>query len=161
MDSFDTESIQAVGQMITDTIDFEQSQDLGRVVVKDGVDERLDTLRYQYNGMEDMLGRAARDLADSIFPEGANQPSLNIVYFPQIGYLISVPSVTRLISVDGISESGISEEEVGPEFVGDDWEFAFSTATTWYYKNPGVIEMDEHYGDTYGMIGGKFLKKYE
>lgn len=154
MGNFDIESLQAVGQMVTDTIDFDQSHDLGRVVVKDGVDERLDEMRYQYNGMEDMLGRAARDLADSISPTGANPPPLNIVYFPQIGYLISVPSISRSTDISETDREN-SEAEVGPEFVGDDWEFAFSTATTWYYKNPGVKQMDDHYGDTYGLIGGR------
>lgn len=152
MNSFDTMSLQNVGQVITDTIDFETSANINRVVVKDGVDTRLDEMRHLYAGMDSMLGEVARQISATAFlPDGTPAP-LNVVYFPQIGYLISVPSVSRNMAGTGSSNS----VDAGPDFVGEDWEFQFCTATMWYYKNPQMREMDEYFGDTYGMIGGAY-----
>ena len=137
--------------MITDTIDFEESQAVNRVVVRSGVDDRLDEMRRMYAGMGDMLSEVARRITSSL-PENV-ATLLNVIYFPQIGYLVVMTSLPRTAS-DAPTES-TEDEEVGPAYEGDDWELQFCTATNWYYKNPETRELDEYFGDLYGLIGGK------
>ena len=49
--------------MIDDTIDFEESSLQHRVVVKRHVDEELDEMKRMYDGLDDMLGEVARQIA--------------------------------------------------------------------------------------------------
>lgn len=105
------------------------------MVVKPNIDERLDNLRQTYSGLDSLLCDAARQVAANL--PGDVAAILNVVYFPQLGYLIVIP-------VD--PQTGESS------YVVDGWEFQFSTATSFYYKNPQMREMDEYLGDMYGLI---------
>jgi len=71
---------------------------------------------------------------------------LNVIYFPQIGFLIAVPK----------------DPEIGRalwEGTDDDvWEKAFSSDMTAYYKNYQMTEMDERFGDIYGDICGESME---
>jgi DNA mismatch repair protein MSH5 len=154
MDTFEVHHLTNIGQLITDTIDFEESANVHRVVVKNNVDPRLDKMRRTYAGMGDMLSEVAREITASAALPGNVANALNVIYFPQIGYLVVVPSVPRTPS--GVATESTENEEVQPAFVGEDWEFQFSTATSWYYKSPEMRQMDEYFGDLYGLIGGRF-----
>ncbi|KAF8420824.1 DNA mismatch repair protein MutS [Tirmania nivea] len=134
-ETFDISRLQNVGLLVDNTIDFEDSANQHRVVVKPNIDERLDNLRRTYSGLDSLLCDAARQVAADL-PEDV-AAILNVVYFPQLGYLI-------VISAD--PQTGESN------YVGDGWEFQFSTATSFYYKNPQMREMDEYLGDMYGLI---------
>jgi len=155
MDTFAVFYLQNIGQMIVDTIDFEESAEVNRVVVKSNVDAQLDEMRRMFAGMGDMLSEVARQITASAALPGNIAAALNVIYFPQIGYLVTVPGVTRT-PANTVSES-TENEEVRPAFVGEDWEFQFCTATNWYYKNPQMREMDDYFGDMYGLIGGKAI----
>lgn len=147
----DMQELQRIGQDITDTIDFEESALQGRVVVKQHIDEKLDEMKRSYEGMESMLSEVAREIAITLPPEV--QTLLNVIYFPQIGYLLVMPSVPETMPPDGgatVTESSI--EEVRPAWVQDDWEFQFFTGACWYYKNPQMRELDDWFGDMYGDI---------
>ena len=74
--------------------------------------------------------------------------TLNVVCFPQIGYLIAIPidPKTELASYAG--EGRESEENGGP------WENMFSTDTTVYFKNGRMRELDEQLGDIFSRIIG-------
>ena len=107
------------------------------MVVKPNIDERLDNLRQTYAGLDSLLFEAAKHIAANL---PADVPTfLNVVYFPQLGYLI-------VISAD--PQTGASN------YVGDGWEFQFSTVSSFYYKNPQMREMDDYLGDMYGLICG-------
>lgn len=67
---------------------------------------------------------------------------INVIYFPQIGFLISMPKD---------EETGTSLWE-GSE--ADPWERMFSSDLVAYYKNSVMREMDETIGDIHTEICG-------
>ncbi|KAF2963891.1 hypothetical protein GQX73_g9690 [Xylaria multiplex] len=52
--------IRRVGELITETIDSEQSVERGRIAVKQGVDADLDERKRSYHGMENFLGSTGK-----------------------------------------------------------------------------------------------------
>lgn len=105
--------------------------------MRPNIDERLDNLRQTYSGLDSLLCDAARQVATDL--PGDVAAILNVVYFPQLGYLIVISANLQ---------TGESP------YVGDGWEFQFSTGTSFYYKNTQMREMDEYLGDMYGLICG-------
>ncbi|KAI4729264.1 hypothetical protein E4T49_02943 [Aureobasidium sp. EXF-10728] len=138
MEQFQGIQLAEVGKSITEVIDFELSQDQGRNIVRQGVDHELDELKRTYEGLESLLVQVAHHVAQSV-PAALNA-NINVVFFPQIGFLIAVPQ-------DSMTGHGIFE---GPE--DEPWEKMFTTEDFAYYKNDNVIEMDSYFGDIYGRI---------
>lgn len=130
-------------------IDFEESALQHRAVVKPNIDPELDNMKHTYDGMNDLLSIVAKDIAEKIPQEV--RLSLNVIYFPQIGYLIVVPfdPETRQPVYDGHQNAE------------DHWEQMFTTGERVYFKNAQMRMMDEHFGDTYGMICGTDPPKYQ
>jgi DNA mismatch repair protein MSH5 len=62
---------------------------------------------------------------------------MNVIYFPQIGFLIVVP---------------INPETQQATFQNEDWEFQFYTATSCYFKSPQMHELDDYFGDIHCLI---------
>lgn len=54
-----------------------------------GVDEELDHMKRTLDGLEDILNQVASKLSKEIPPD--LEASLNVIYFPQIGFLVVVP----------------------------------------------------------------------
>lgn len=113
-----------------------------RTVVKSGVDDRLDEMKRTYAGVEDLLNQTSLNIADSI--PAHYSLDLNVIFFPQIGFLISMP-------VD--PDTGLSNYR-GEE--GQEWEQLFSTASRVYYKDYRMVELDQTFGDIYAQICGLF-----
>lgn len=132
-----------VGELITQTVDFADSEIQHRTVVLQGVDPTLDDLKRTYGGLEDFLSKVCAKLMTDI-PEWATQYVCNCVFFPQLGFLTAV----------------ILEPETGRgkyEGEGTDdssWDLMFCTADRVYYKNRQMKEIDGHFGDLYGMVCG-------
>lgn len=105
-----------------------------------GIDDALDEQRRFYDGINDLLSEVAREIAHDV-PEGL-PIDLNVVYFPQIGFLVTMPMdpETRRSMWEG------TEEDV--------WEKMFSSETNVYYKNSQMREMDTHFGDVWNIICG-------
>jgi DNA mismatch repair protein MSH5 len=61
----------------------------GRTVILPGVDEELDELKRNLNGLDDLLNKVAAKLSEKM-PSDL-RASLNVIYFPQIGFLVTVP----------------------------------------------------------------------
>jgi DNA mismatch repair protein MSH5 len=136
--------LKKVGQLITETVDFESSAEQHRTAVKDGVDIELDNMKRTYDGMEDLLGEVATQLSLDL-PEWAREYVENCIFFPQLGFL-------TVVKLD--LETGRGKYE-GEGIEDDMWERRFSSNEMGYYKNRRMTEMDEHFGDMYGMICGK------
>lgn len=66
--------------------------------------------------------------------------SLNVIYFPQLGYLCAVPlpDVFPNPTMDAATPPG--------------WQFQFSTEISIYYKNQEMRDLDTHVGDLHGFI---------
>lgn len=136
--------ITGIGEMITNTVDFQISEEQHRTVVRQGVDAELDSIKRTYDGMDNLLTQVANQLSKDL-PEWASQYVENCIFFPQLGFLTVVP-------LDPKAEKGKYE---GEGIDDDVWEKMFVSNDMGYYKNRRMKEMDEYFGDLYGMICGK------
>jgi DNA mismatch repair protein MSH5 len=134
----------AVRLTLQDTVDFERSAEQHRTAVMQGVDGELDKMKQTYDGMEDLLTQVAKVVATDV-PEWARQYVQNCIFFPQLGFLTVVP-------LD--YESGKGKYE-GEGMEDDSWERRFSTDDMGYYKNSRMVELDNYFGDLYGIICGE------
>lgn len=113
-----------------------------RTVVNTGVDDELDALKRTYDGIEDLLNQTSQDIAATI--PAVYSLNLNVIFFPQIGFLISIP----LNQTTGRGDYEGGDEE------GRGWAKIFSTGTRIYYKDYRMQELDESFGDMYAVICG-------
>lgn len=114
-----------------------------RTVVNRGIDLELDYLKQTYDGIEVLLDQTSKIVAATITAD--HILDLNVIFFPQIGFLISVP-------LDLNTNRG--NYEVGDSSI-DCWDRMFSTETRAYYKDIRMRELDETFGDMYAFICGK------
>lgn len=112
-----------------------------RTVVKPGVYSDLDNMKQTYDGMEDLLSKVSRTISASIPPEYSLD--LNVIFFPQIGFLITMP---------------VNLEDSQTTYVGGEhkqrWDLIFSTAVRLYFKDNRMRELDSEIGDIYASICG-------
>lgn len=132
-----------MGQLITETIDSEQSVERERTAVKHGFDANLDELKRSYDGMEHFLTGVVTKLREQI-PEWARGYVQNCSFIPQLGFLTVVS-----LNLD------TGEGNYGGEGLQEPWERMFVAEDNVYYKNRQMKEMDEQFGDSYCMIIGK------
>ncbi|KAJ3057389.1 MutS protein msh5 [Rhizophlyctis rosea] len=135
-ETFNAQHLKDVGSYINNVVDFDQSANEGRFVVKPQIDEELDELKRTYHGLDDLLSVVAKEVSKSIPQEFSR--SLNVIYFPQLGYLITIPL-----------KQNMTKEE---DFLVDGLYFQFCTANTVYYKSDQMFELDETVGDIHSMI---------
>ncbi|KAL8997253.1 MAG: hypothetical protein Q9169_003446 [Polycauliona sp. 2 TL-2023] len=141
LEDLDWRRIAGIGRLV----DFPLSAEVHRTVVKPGVDEALDTMKQTYDGIEDLLNKTSQSIAETVpIQYGLD---LNVIFFPQIGFLISMP-------IDATTGRGDYE---GPED-GDGWDRIFSTRSRVYYKDYRMRELDETFGDMYAMICDKEIE---
>ncbi|ETN41594.1 uncharacterized protein HMPREF1541_03530 [Cyphellophora europaea CBS 101466] len=128
--------LQRIGRMVHDVVDLELSQEQRRTVAKRGIDDALDQIKDVYDGMDDLLSRVARDVAQTMPPELDCQ--INVIFFPQLGFHITVP----LDEVTGY-----------PVWTGDGtWERMFTTKNVVYFKEAKMRQMDAELGDLWAGI---------
>lgn len=113
-----------------------------RTVINAGVDLELDEMKRSYDGLDDLLGHTARQVAATV-PSVYNL-DLNVIFFPQIGFLISIPF--NPTTGRGDYEGGEAEDQR--------WSRVFSTLERVYYKDARMLALDDHCGDIYGTICG-------
>jgi DNA mismatch repair protein MSH5 len=118
----DSETIKEVTSNLN-LIDFEVSKQEGRVVIKDGVDRTLDDLKRVYAGLDDFLNQLSGRIS--------LQMPFSLVYFPQLGFLISVSN----------------EEGCTPSM-----EFQFEADGYSYFKSPEMKDLDMEMGDIHSTI---------
>ncbi|MCJ1475715.1 MutS protein msh5 [Lambiella insularis] len=143
MERFEAHELSNLGTLVTQIVDFRQSAEMHRTVVRTGVDDQLDEMKRSYDGIEDLLNKTSQNIAAGI-PDQYSL-DLNVIFFPQIGFLITMPFDQT---------SGRAEYEGGEE-EAERWERIFSTATRVYYKDYRMRELDESIGDMYAMICDK------
>ena len=121
------------------------SAEMHRTVVNPGVDEQLDIMKQTYDGIEDLLNQTSQTIAASI-PQQFGL-DLNVIFFPQIGFLISMP--VDLETGRGNYEGGDTDEQK--------WDRIFSTGSRVYYKDFRMRELDDTLGDMYAVICGMLV----
>ncbi|GAW05700.1 dna mismatch repair protein msh5 [Lentinula edodes] len=135
--ALDISCFREIGTRINDMIDWEESTEARRICVRPHIDEELDNRKHVYNGIDTVLSKVAERISRIIPSDYAS--SLNIVYFPQLGFLICVP---------------MQEEwrtEVGVQVI-DGWSFQFSSESHVYFKSQEMHDMDAHIGDLHSLI---------
>ena len=105
--------------------------------MKPGIDDELDRMKRSYDGLDALLTEVSKILAHHVPQSSA---ILNIIYFPQLGFLIacSIGSDAGSSTCDGDYVNG--------------WDRVFTNGDTGYYKSPEMNEMDQKFGDLYSMI---------
>ncbi|OSD07423.1 hypothetical protein PYCCODRAFT_1463684 [Trametes coccinea BRFM310] len=137
LDALDVASFREIGNAVNETIDWEESTNAGRVCVKSHVDEELDNLKHIYHGIDAVLSKVATRVSATVPSDYAS--SLNVVYFPQLGFLVCVP-----MQDEWHGEAGIK--------VLDGWTFQFSSEFHVYFKSQEMHDMDTHIGDLHPAI---------
>ncbi|KAJ3876937.1 DNA mismatch repair protein MutS [Lentinula edodes] len=135
--ALDISCFREIGTRINDMIDWEESTEARRICVRPHIDEELDNRKHVYHGIDTVLSKVAERISRIIPSDYAS--SLNIVYFPQLGFLICVP---------------MQEEwrtEVGVQVI-DGWSFQFSSESHVYFKSQEMHDMDAHIGDLHSLI---------
>ncbi|KAJ4468951.1 muts domain V-domain-containing protein [Lentinula lateritia] len=135
--ALDISCFREIGTRINDMIDWEESTEARRICVRPHIDEELDNRKHVYHGIDTVLSKVAERISRIIPSDYAS--SLNIVYFPQLGFLICVP---------------MQEEwrtEVGVRVI-DGWSFQFSSESHVYFKSQEMHDMDAHIGDLHSLI---------
>lgn len=134
----DSVTLAALGRLITAAIDFDESGEQHRTIIKAGYSSELDEAKREYSGLESLLSHVADHIARGI--PSVHDAQLNVIFFPQIGFLIAVRRLPY-------EDRGVYE---GDE--DDQWQKMFTTNEYAYYKNSNVKEMDDRYGDIYAGI---------
>jgi DNA mismatch repair protein MSH5 len=122
-------------QNIENIIDFNQSKLSDRIVVCRNVDIELDKLKDSYGQIEDILSDAAAKISKAL-PQVSHP--INVMYFPQLGYLIVFERE--------------HQDKSTPMVEKGEWEIIFSTDSHIYFKCEEMREMDNQFGDIYGVI---------
>ncbi|KAG0347719.1 MutS protein msh5 [Podila humilis] len=133
---FSAQDLIDVATTINNIVDFDESVNEGRCVVKHNVDEQLDEMRRTYQGLDSFLSEIAKKISETIPSEFTH--TINVIYFPQLGYLIAIPMNTNWEKPEDFELEGLS--------------FQFKTEQTVYYKNDEMRQLDEHLGDLHGLI---------
>ncbi|GAA5812728.1 hypothetical protein MFLAVUS_006186 [Mucor flavus] len=151
------EVMKLVGSDINDIIDFETSKAEGRIIVKEKVDADLELLREKYEALDNYLLQISQEISARL-PVGLGAV-LNVVYFPQLGYLITLPQC-RANSGDDKSNSSGNSSRVGHYYAKylSEFELQFTTTENMYYKNDRMKELDETIGDIHAMIADKEIE---
>ncbi|KAL0080660.1 muts domain V-domain-containing protein [Phycomyces blakesleeanus] len=128
--AIDKHLLRTLGTDINDTIDFGQSSTENRVVVNTRINKDLDLLKKKYEALDDYLLSITQDMsADMPIGIGA---MLNVVYFPQLGFLVTLPYTITSYPKD--------------------FELQFTTGENLYFKNPKTKELDQDIGDVHAMM---------
>ena len=113
-----------------------------RTCVNPGVDEELDHMKRTYDGIEDLLNKTSHAVAATI--PSQFDVDLNVIFYPQIGFLICVPFNPHTGRPD--YQGGVTEAER--------WTPVFSTENRVYFKDFRMKQLDETLGDIYAVICG-------
>ncbi|KAF9289991.1 MutS protein msh5 [Mortierella alpina] len=123
---FTVKDLMDIGANINDVVDFDESVIEGRCVVKHNVDEELDHMRQTYHGLDSFLSEIAKEISLTIPSDFASV--INVIYFPQLGYLITVPRNPNWKNEQDFCLAGLS--------------YQFCTDSTVYYKNSSMRDRE-------------------
>ncbi|KAL6879625.1 P-loop containing nucleoside triphosphate hydrolase protein [Trichoderma longibrachiatum] len=144
IDVIDPLVLTRVGDLIERVVNFDQAKSQQRYSVRSGIDDGLDGLKRQYDGLNSFLTEVANHVAQDL-PVWARQYIRSCIFLPQLGFLTVVEQEHQ--------QSGSSFDE---DCAGDGrWKKLFTDNETAYYKNHPMTELDEQYGDIYSQISDR------
>ena len=124
----DAGALEAVAKRIEETVDDELTKDANKVCIKDGFSADLDHAKQRFDELDDLLSRVGLSIANR-YPDAG---PLNVMFMPQVGFLVLVDS-----SIDVNI----------PDFV-----FTFSNEGQNYYKCSEMYTLDDQEGDLDALI---------
>ncbi|CAK5284093.1 unnamed protein product [Mycena citricolor] len=139
----DIASFRDVGNRINGIVDWEESACAGRVCVRPHIDEELDNRKHVYHGIDAVLSKVAEQVCETV-PQDFTT-CLNIVYFPQLGFLVCVPMLEAWKGPDGIQ-------------LIEGWTYQFSSDSHVYFKSQEMTDLDIHVGDLHPSIVDRELE---
>ncbi|TIC16998.1 hypothetical protein E3Q15_00782 [Wallemia mellicola] len=151
--AFDINICHTVKNVITSTIDFNDSKAEHRLIITTGLDDELDNLRQQFNELDSFLMQVAQEIHEETPSNIANE--INVVYFPQIGYLIALDIVNN--GYENIEDRDMIGAEIAWEYQSAMSRPAFVTKfpQTLYFKSDRMRELDYHLGDMATLIADR------
>ncbi|KAG1801295.1 DNA mismatch repair protein MutS [Suillus subaureus] len=143
--SLDIASFKDTGNAVNETIDWEESTNKNRICVRPYIDEELDQRKHVYAGLDSVLCKVAEQICQKIPVDYT--ASLNVVYFPQLGFLICVPMQEKWRSEEGINVLDGWSFQVSPDVVP-----ALDMNLISRNRAIQVKDMDTHIGDLHPSI---------
>ncbi|KAI8394260.1 muts domain V-domain-containing protein [Radiomyces spectabilis] len=138
----DIDLLKELGIAVHRMINFELSNNEGRIVLNKRVDDQLNALHERYDGLDDILAQEAEEISHMLAdPLGS---TVNVVYFPQLGYLLTWPVA-------------IASVHIVPEQFPD-FTLQFTSCENAYYKSDHMRELDERLGDIHSLIIDREVK---
>ncbi|XP_067679638.1 mutS protein homolog 5-like [Haliotis asinina] len=126
-----SEALHKIATLISRIVDFEQSALQNHFVVKTNVDPELDEKKRTYNGLPDFMTKVAREELNRLSPDIVE---CNIIYLPQIGYLLAIPQTEKMKRPEDYEIEGL--------------EFIFLSNEILHYRSASTRELDRLLGDT-------------
>ncbi|UYV80047.1 msh-5 [Cordylochernes scorpioides] len=119
-----------IANLISNIVDFEESSNHNRFIVKPGFDETLDDKKRTYNGLPDFMTNVARKELNNL---SHDIQQCSVLYLPQLGYLLAIPAteemkITNIYDIPGL-------------------EYVFVSGNIAHYKSTGTRELDGLLGD--------------
>ncbi|TIB17858.1 hypothetical protein E3P92_00878 [Wallemia ichthyophaga] len=137
--AFDISTCHTTREAIMFAVDFVESKRSRRLIIADGFDDDLDTLRHKYDSIDSLLSQIALQIYDETPPGVAEE--INVVYFPQIGYLIAIDVVNN--HYEDVEDKDMIGARIG-------WVYQVV-----YFKSDRMFELDAHLGDLATMIADR------
>ncbi|KAK7501052.1 hypothetical protein BaRGS_00007537, partial [Batillaria attramentaria] len=125
------DDLHKIANLLSKTVDFEASTSQNHFVVKAGLDEVLDEKKRLYYGLPDLMTKVAREELARL---GDNIKACNVIYMPQICYLLAIPK-----------GEGMENEK---DFEIPGLQFMFESNGVLHYKSARTKELDNMLGDT-------------
>ncbi|KAF7977709.1 hypothetical protein HWV62_2978 [Athelia sp. TMB] len=152
MVALDIVTFRDVGAWVNEIIDWEESANMGRVCVRPKIDEELDKRKYILAGLGSVLSKVAEQISSAIPPDYTT--SLNVSYFPQLGFLIAIPLLEEWKGEEGIQtlEGWTFQDPSVFQVRGDAWcctQYAINLSNFCSQYGP---DMDTHIGDLHHAI---------
>lgn len=131
-------SLVTLCQRIKDTINFEESKNLGKFCLNYGVSSELDRLQELYINLPEFLSGIAGEIYKNENIGMIINNGINVVYFPQLGFLTVLPNEPSVLAFIQSRSSS--------------WTLVFKSDNSLYLKNSRMEKIDEEIGDIYGEI---------
>ena len=133
-------TLEALETKINVVLDIPECTAGNRFVIRKGYDAQLDRLRVLRDTMPKFLTTVGQKELEKLPTEIAFALSLSVVYFPQFGYHIALPSAT---TEEKMIETLTNEHK---------WESAFSNEESTFFKNHCMRELDMQLGDVHASV---------
>uniref|UniRef100_A0A7S3A6E1 DNA mismatch repair protein MutS core domain-containing protein n=2 Tax=Rhodosorus marinus TaxID=101924 RepID=A0A7S3A6E1_9RHOD len=139
----DTDRIRQLRDLLEESINFADSKVEGKVCIRDGFDQDVDSVRHSYMGLDSFLTDIGIQEMKRLRGEGFLLSKLHVIYYPQIGYLV-------VLDVEVLEDPSLDTGESNLKRI--DLEYMFSSKNHLYYKSKTMYELDNELGDIHGIL---------